>query len=67
MLYPNSPAGCVLGVTEDGVGEDVLITHELATALLALANKAAIGEIVAVEALMSMTLRSIDDGEGGVR
>ena len=41
--------------------------HELVGALLRFSGKVAIGEMVAVEALMGSTVGAIKDGEGGTR
>ena len=41
--------------------------HELVAALLPFSDKVAIGEMVAVKALMGSTVGAINDGEGGAR
>ena len=41
--------------------------HELVGALLPFSGKVAIGEMVAVEALMGSTVGAIKGGEGGTR
>ena len=41
--------------------------HELVGALLPFLGKVAIGEMVAVKALMGPTVGAIKDGEGGAR
>ena len=41
--------------------------HELVGALLPSSAKVAIGEMVAVKALMGSTVGEIEDGEGGTR
>ena len=48
-------------------GEGVLFSHNFIGALLAFASEVAIGELIAVEALMGTTVRSIKDGEGKAR
>ena len=62
------------GIGESGIasvypsnGEGVLFSHKFAGPLLPLASEVAIGELVAVEVLMGITVRSIKDGEGGGR
>ena len=68
IVNTNPPAGREFEATEEGVGEGrvspvntgdgegVLNTHEFAGTLLALASKVIIGEIAAVEALMSIVV-----------
>ena len=79
--YPS--ASRVFGAAEEGIGESgiasvypskgegVLFSHEFAGPLLTLASEVAIGELVAVEVLMGITVRSIQGdergGAGGVR
>ena len=60
------------GIGESGIapvypsnGEGVLFSHKFVGPLLTLASEVAIGELVAVEVLMGITVRSIKDGEGG--
>ena len=48
-------------------GEGVLFSHNFIGALLAFASEVAICELIAIEALMGTTVRSIKDGEGKVR
>ena len=48
-------------------GEGVLFSHNFIGALLAFASEVAIGELIAVEALMGTTVRSIKGGEGKAR
>ena len=43
--------------------EGVLFTHELVGTLLPFSCKVAIGEMVAVEALMGSTVEAVEDGE----
>ena len=68
VVRPNPPAGHVFGAAERGVGECIvspvcagdsegeLFTHEFVGALLALVSKVVIGEMVAIEVLMSTAL-----------
>ena len=49
---------------DTGNCKSVVFSHELVNALLALARKVAIGELVAVKALMSITLGSVENDEG---
>ena len=44
-------------------GEGALFSHKFVGPLLTLASEVAIGELVAVEVLMGITVRSIKDGE----
>ena len=48
-------------------GEDVLFSHNFIGALLSVTSEVAIGELIAIEALMGTTVRSIKDGEGKAR
>ena len=41
--------------------------HELVVAILPFSGKVAIGEMVAVKALMGSTVGAIEGGEGGAR
>ena len=45
----------------------MLFSHKFVGPLLTLASEVAIGELVAVEVLMGITVRSIKDDEGGGR
>ena len=45
----------------------MLFVHELVGALLPFLDKVAIGEMVAVKALMGSTVATIKDGEGRAR
>ena len=47
--------------------EGVLFTHELVVALLLFSGKVAVGEMVAVEALMDSAVGAVEDGERGAR
>ena len=48
-------------------GEGVLFAHDFIGASLSVASEVAIGELVAIEALMGTTIRSFEDGEGKAR
>ena len=79
MVDPYPSASRVFGTAEEGIGESgitpvypsngegVLFSHKFVGPLLTLASEVAIGELVAVEVLMGITVRSIKDGEGGGR
>ena len=45
----------------------MLFTHELAGTLLPLSVKVAIGEMIALKALMRSAVEANEDGDGGVR
>ena len=47
--------------------ESVLFTHELVGALLPFSGKVAIGEMVAVKALVGSAVGAVEDGEGEAR
>ena len=75
--YPS--ASRVFGAIEKSIGdsvvapidlsnsEGVLFVHTSIRALLSVAREAAIGELIAIEALMGTTVRSIKDGKGEPR
>ena len=77
VVDPYPSASRVFGAAEEGIGESgivpvypsngegVLLTHKFVGPLLTLASEVAKGELVAVEVLMGITVRSIKDGEGG--
>ena len=77
VVDPYPPASRVFGAAEEGIGgsgiapvypsngESVLFSHKFVGPLLTLASEVTIGELVAVEVLMGITVRSIEDGEGG--
>ena len=79
IVNPYPSANRVFGATEKGIGESgvapidpsdgegVLFSHDLIGALLAFASEVAIGELIAVEALMDTTVRPFKDGEGKAR
>ena len=76
VVDPYSSASRVFGATDKSIGESgvarvdpsdgegVLFSHDFIGALLAFASEVAIGELIAVEALMDTTARSFKDGEG---
>ena len=79
VVYPDPPTRRVLGATEEGIGEGgvapvnpsdgegVLFSHKYVYSLCALAGKVAIGELVAVKALVHTAIRSVEDGEREAR
>ena len=79
VVDPYPSASRVFGAAEEGIGESgiasvypnngegVLFSHKFVGPLLTLASEVAIGELVAVEVLMGITVRSIKDGRGGAR
>ena len=79
IVDPYPSASRVFGATEKSIGESgvapidpsygegVLFSHNFIGALLAFANEVAIGELIAVKALMDTTVRSFKDGEGKAR
>ena len=48
-------------------GERVLLAHDFISAPLSVASEVAVGELIAIEALMATTVRSFEDGEGEAR
>ena len=78
VVDPYPSASLVFGAAEESIGESgiasiypsnskgVLFSHKFVGPLLTLASEVAIGEWVAVEVLMGITVRSIKDGEGEV-
>ena len=79
IVYPYPSASRVLGATEKSIGESgvasvdpsdgegVLFSHNFIGELLAFASEVAVGELIAVEALIDATVRSFKDGEGKAR
>ena len=83
VVDPNPSASRVFGAAEEGIGESgvasvypsngegVLFSHKFVGPLLTLASEVAMCELVAVEVLMGITVRSIKHdergGAGGVR
>ena len=79
VIDPYSSASSLFGAAEEGIGESgvvpvypnngegVLFSLKFIGALSAFASEVAIGELIAVEALVDTTLRSFNDGEGKAR
>ena len=79
VVDPNTSASRVLGAAEEGIGEGgvapinpsdgegVLFSHKFVCSLLTLADKVAIGELVAVKILVHTAIRSVEDGEREAR
>ena len=79
VVDPYPPTGHVFGAAKKLVREcrvasvykknceGVLFKHELVGALLPFSGEVAIGEIVAVKALVGSAIGVINDGEGGAR
>ena len=79
VVDPYPSANRVFGAAEKGIGESgiapvypsngegVLFSHMFVGPLLTLASEVAIDELVAVEVLAGITVRSIKDREGGAR
>ena len=75
VVYPYPAANHVFGASKERVQEGrvspvytsdcegVLFPHELVGALLPFSGKVAIGEMVAVEALMGSDVGAVEDGE----
>ena len=79
VVYPYPAASHVFGALKKSVREGkgspvhtsdckgVLFPHELVGALLPFSGEVVIGEMVAVEALMSSAVGAVEDGEGEAR
>ena len=79
IVDPYPSASRVFGATEKSIGESevahidpsngegVLFAHNFIGALLSVASEVALDELIAIEALMGTTVRSIKDGEGKAR
>ena len=79
VVDPYPSASRVFGATEKSIGESgvapidpingkgVLFAQDFIGALLSIASEVAICELIAIEALMGTTVRSIKDDEGEVR
>ena len=79
VVYPYPVTDCVFGAAEKRVRESrvasvyasncegVLFTHELVGALLPFSGEIAIGEMVAVKALVCSAVGAIENGEGEAR
>ena len=75
--YPSTSR--VFGATEKSIGESevapidpsngegVLFAHDFISASLLVASEVAVGELIAIEALMATTVRLFEDGEGKAR
>ena len=75
--YPS--ASQVFGTTEKSIGESgvtptdpcngkgVLFAHEFISALLSVASEVAVGELIAIEALIATSVRSFEDGKRKAR
>ena len=48
-------------------GESVLFAHDFISASLSVVSEVAVGELIAIEALVATTVRSFEDGEGKAR
>ena len=78
-MDPYPSASRVFGAAEKSIGESgvasidpsngegVLFAHSFIGALLSVVSQVAIGELVAIEALVGTTVRAIKDGEGEAR
>ena len=79
IVNPYPSASRVVGATEKSIGESgvapidssngesVLFAHNFIGALLSVESEVAVGEWIAIEALMGTTVRSFEDCEGEVR
>ena len=79
IVDPCPSASRVFGATEKSIGESgvapidpsngksALFSHSFIGALLAFASEVAIGELIAVKALMNTTVWSFKNGEGKAR
>ena len=79
IVDPYPSAGHVFGATEKSIGESgvtpidpsngegVLFAHEFISASLSVASEVAVGELIAIEALMATSVRSFEDGERKAR
>ena len=75
VVHPYPAASHIFGASKERVRESrvypvhtsncegVLLSHELVGALLPFSGKVAIGEMVAVEALMGSTVGAVENGE----
>ena len=79
IVDPYPSTSHIFGATEKSIGESgvapidpsngegVLFAHDFISASLSVAREVAVGELIAIEALMATTVRSFKDGEGKVR
>ena len=77
VVYPYPTTGHIFGTVKKRVRdgrvssvytsncESVLFTHKLVGVLLSFSGEVAIGEMVAVKALMGSAVGAVEDGEGG--
>ena len=79
IVDPYPSASHVFGATEESIGESgvapidssygegVLFAHDFISASLSVASEVAVGELIAIEALMSTPVRSVEGGEREAR
>ena len=79
IVDPYPSASHVFGATEKSIresgvapigpsnGEGVLFAHDFISASLSVASEVAVGELIAIEALMATSVRSFEDGERKAR
>ena len=79
VVDPYPSASHVFGATEESIGESgvapidasngegVLFAHDFISASLSVASEVAVGELIAIEALMATPVRSVEDGEREAR
>ena len=79
VVDPYPSASHVFGATKESIGESgvapidasngegVLFAHDFISALLSVASEVAVGELIAIEALMATPVRSVEDGEREAR
>ena len=79
IVDPYPSASHVFGATEKSIGESgvapihpsngegVLFAHDFISASLSVASEVAVGELIAIEALMATPVRSFEDGERKAR
>ena len=79
IVDPHPSASHVFGATEESIGEGgdapidssngegVLFVPDFISASLTVAGEVAVGELIAIEALMATPVRSVEDGEREAR
>ena len=78
VVDPYPSASHVFGATEESIGEsgvapidasnsEGVFAHDFISATLSVASEVAVGESIAIEALMATPVRSVEDGERGAR
>ena len=79
IVDPYPSASHVFGATEESIGESgvapidpsngegVVFVHDFIRASLSVASEVAVGELIAIEALMATSVRSVEDGEREAR